>query len=162
MKERRGFTIVEVMIVIIIMGILLVIGTVLFRGYQSNARDKEREADVAAIQAYLESIYPMELRAGLKENGDVVKPAGAYPTTTDSGYQEVIFKDLDAASLTPPGADSRLKVPTLQPVVPSPSDVATIKDKYVYTPGAGGRSYTLSYVTEVGGETLKKVESKRR
>ena len=159
MKERRGFTIVEVMIVIVIMAILLVIGTVLFRGYQSNARDKEREADVAAIQAYLESIYPMEI---VNKDGVVLKEAGTYPalplrTADGTSELEEVFKDLDSASMTPPALDGlrpdRAKSPSVPPAgspvykpisgaanrgytrpnnLTSPSDIG---NAYIYAPG---------------------------
>ena len=76
MGSRRGFTIVELAIVLAIMAILLVAGFVSFRSYQMNARDKERESDVAAIQMYLEGIYPQEIR---DNSGNVIKEAGTYP-----------------------------------------------------------------------------------
>lgn len=76
MRVRRGFTVVELVIVLAIMAILLVAGFVSFRSYQMNARDKERESDVAAIQMYLEGIYPQEIR---DNNGNVIKEAGTYP-----------------------------------------------------------------------------------
>ena len=76
MRMRRGFTIIELTIVIAIIAILFTIGVVSFRSYQASARDKEREADVAAIQMYLESIYSQEIKDG---GGNVIKPAGSYP-----------------------------------------------------------------------------------
>lgn len=74
--QRRGFTIIELMIVIAIIAILLVLGTLGLRGYTAHVRDKEREADIAAIQQYLESIYPQEIR---DSSGTIIKPAGSYP-----------------------------------------------------------------------------------
>ena len=76
MRMRRGFTIIELTIVIAIIAILFTIGVVSFRGYQASARDKEREADVSAIQMYLESVYSQEIKDG---GGNVIKPVGSYP-----------------------------------------------------------------------------------
>ena len=73
---RRGFTIIELTIVIAIIAILFTIGVVSFRSYQASARDKEREADVSAIQMYLESVYSQEIKDG---GGNVIKPVGSYP-----------------------------------------------------------------------------------
>lgn len=56
--KGRGFTLVELIIAIAVMAILLVLATLSFRNYQAAARDKEREADVLALQNYLESVYP--------------------------------------------------------------------------------------------------------
>lgn len=74
--RQRGFTIIELAIVMAIMAILLTLGTLGFRSYMAHARDKEREADIAAIQNYLESIYPREIRDA---SGAIIKPAGTYP-----------------------------------------------------------------------------------
>lgn len=65
-----------------IIGILLAIGTVSFRGFQASTRDKEREADVVAIQNHLESLYPRELR---DSGGAIIKTAGSYPAYATSG-----------------------------------------------------------------------------
>jgi len=54
---RRGFSIIELLIVISIMGVLLTLAVVNMRGAQVNARDAERKNDIASIQAYLESFY---------------------------------------------------------------------------------------------------------
>lgn len=118
MKVRRGFTVIEVMIVIAIMAILLVIGTVMYRGYQASARDKERESDVAALQAYLESIYPVEIK---DDSGNIIKLAGTYPALPeekddDFSYLDRAFADLDAKSMTPPGVGGANG--TLAPDVP--------------------------------------------
>lgn len=55
--KQRGFTIVELLITITIMGILLALGTVVLSSTQVQARDDERKADVQAIQIALESFY---------------------------------------------------------------------------------------------------------
>ena len=51
---RRGFTIVELIITITIMGILLVLAVVNVSGTQAQARDDERKADVESISLNLE------------------------------------------------------------------------------------------------------------
>lgn len=88
--NRRGFTIIEIMIVIAVMAIILVIGTVSVRGYLANARDKERESDIASIQSYLESIYPREITDA---HGNVIKPAGSYPAHF-YGYSRPLYSSM--------------------------------------------------------------------
>ena len=55
--NRRGFTITELLIVIVIMGILLTLGVVNLRGSQVNSRDSERKSDIDALALHLESYY---------------------------------------------------------------------------------------------------------
>jgi len=55
--KRRGFTIIELIIVVTIMGILLTIGVVNLRGSQANGRDAERKVDVDTIALHLETYY---------------------------------------------------------------------------------------------------------
>ena len=55
--NRRGFTIVELIITITIMGILMTVGVISFNGTQVKARDSERKSDISAIQSNLENYY---------------------------------------------------------------------------------------------------------
>ena len=55
--KARGFTVVELLIVIIIMAILLTLAVVNVRSTQANARDTERHVDVENIATALESFY---------------------------------------------------------------------------------------------------------
>jgi len=55
--NRRGFTITELLIVIVVMGILLTLGVVNLRGSQVSSRDSERKSDIDALALHLESYY---------------------------------------------------------------------------------------------------------
>lgn len=83
MHKRHGFTIIELAITIVVIGILLTLSIVGFQRYQVSARDQERQADVAALQNYLESIYIQEIRDA---SGTVIKPANSYPFMPYGAY----------------------------------------------------------------------------
>jgi len=184
MRKYRGFTVVELVIVMAIMAILLTIATVSFRQYQIFARDKEREADVAALQTYLESIYPQEIR---DSSGRVIKEAGTYPALMmengdDWKEWDVVFKDLSKEVLSPPG------IKTDQPSVPRsrtstsgyipeenregpcgyyycytrPNNITGDKDKYIYAPGPNGNELCTKRPTSTGAPTSTETSKCRR
>lgn len=56
-QKQSGFTIVELLIVIVIIGILAGLVITTFAGIQARARDSERQTDINAIQKQLEAYY---------------------------------------------------------------------------------------------------------
>jgi prepilin-type N-terminal cleavage/methylation domain-containing protein len=88
MNRRAGFTLIEILITVTIMVTLLTLVVFSLRSSQANARDEERETDVANIIRGLESYY---------DNGDADHGVdqGHYP-----GRDQVD----DAYSATPPYA----------------------------------------------------------
>lgn len=88
--DRSGFTIVELLIVIVVIGILAALVIVTYNGIQQKARDTERKTDVKAIQGHLEAYW-----------ADNAK----YPTLTDansSTFRTANFKGLDPAAFADP------------------------------------------------------------
>ena len=58
-RHRRGFTVVELLIVIVVIGILASIVLVLYGGAQTRSRDVRRKNDISIIVGYLE-LYASE------------------------------------------------------------------------------------------------------
>lgn len=56
-KSKSGFTIVELLIVIVVIGILAAITIVAYNGVQSRARDSKRQHDLSEITKALEIYY---------------------------------------------------------------------------------------------------------
>jgi len=57
MKKSKGFTLIELMVVIAIIAILALLASALFRTAQLRARDSRRTSDLKAIQKVLEQNY---------------------------------------------------------------------------------------------------------
>lgn len=55
--NKKGFTLVELLVVITIIAILSVIGITVFTGVQKNARDARRRADIESISKAFEITY---------------------------------------------------------------------------------------------------------
>ncbi len=56
-RKQRGFTLLELLVVIVILGLLAAIGLGSFRSSQKKGRDGRRKADLAAITSALELYY---------------------------------------------------------------------------------------------------------
>lgn len=88
--KRRGFTIVEIVVVITAIAILAGIGMVSYSAMQVRARDTERTADIDVMSAALETYY---------------ERFGKYPDTTTmsgSGFLSDTLR-VSAEALTTPG-----------------------------------------------------------
>lgn len=130
--KRRGFTIVEVIIVITIMGILLVLGVVNLRSSQVSARDAERKTDIETISNHLETYY--------KYGSDTNTTVRQYPSTVfaSSGatYMQQAIGNIDASVFIAPG-----KTDPILTFIPAPDNTVytTVSphptiDEYVYQP----------------------------
>ena len=174
MIKRKGFTVIELVVAITVIIILLGLGTVGFRSSRAHYRDREREADVQAIAAYLEQIYPKEIK---NAGGKVIKNAGSYPPLPEEiddtpDDMKLIFADLDPESLTPPGVTPRRNVPSTplggdyipsQPAITGachmyilcyyrPNDVQGATNSYIYAPGPSRNELCTSFGSNVPAE----------
>ncbi|MFO0882086.1 MAG: type II secretion system protein [Candidatus Saccharimonadales bacterium] len=89
-KKQSGFTIVELLIVIVVIGILATLVIVTFSGVQQKARDTKRETDVKALASQLEVYYANN---------------GSYPAIAqlqDNTWVQANLKGLDVAGLVAP------------------------------------------------------------
>ncbi len=89
--RESGFTIVELLIVIVVIGILAALVIVTFSGIQQKARDTERQTDIKALHSQLEAYYA--------QNG------AGYPVLADlntAAWRTTNMKGLDEAALCDP------------------------------------------------------------
>lgn len=57
---QKGFTIVELLIVIVVIGILAALVITTYNGIQQKGRNTERETDLKALQGQLEAYYALK------------------------------------------------------------------------------------------------------
>lgn len=142
--KNNGFTIVELIVVITIMGILLVLGVVNFTSSQANSRDSERKMDIETIATYLETYY---------KSGITGATIGEYPSVdpTNSliGQESTFFSDLNTDAIKTPGSTTSSlvaatnSIQTTSAVTPQP----TIS-QYVYQPIETNGSLCNSLATQ--------------
>lgn len=137
-RKQSGFTIVELLIVIVVIGILAALVITTFSGVQRRARNTERETDVKAIHGQVEAYYAQN---------------GFYPSLsnlqTDSWVQSNL-QGLDLGALRAPNQGSNT-------VVGSGGSTGN----YVYAPtgcdGSGNNcsDYSLTANLEGGGTFVR-------
>lgn len=100
LKNKKGFTIVELLIVIVVIGILATLVIVTFTGIQQKGRNTQRQTDIKALNGYVEAFYA---------------DYGFYPTGADMQNPAFItkyMKGLDRAALIDPKQDQSLATDT--------------------------------------------------
>jgi prepilin-type N-terminal cleavage/methylation domain-containing protein len=141
--KQSGFTIVELLIVIVVIGILAGLVVTTFNGIQQRGRDTERQTDVKALHTQVEAYYAQN---------------GKYPTLAnlhDATFRTNNMKGFDSEALVDPKGD---KTDT----TPLATAAAANVYAYVATPsgcdnGSGGdcTGYTLTATLEAGGTFVK-------
>ena len=138
-RKQSGFTIVELLIVIVVIGILAAIVITTFTGVQKKGRDADRKSDVNAIYSQVEVYFAQE---------------GKYPTLAnlnDGDFRNTNLKGLSADALTDPKGSGATLVGA--PVANAYS--------YVVTPTGCDNSttdcigFTLTATLEAGGTFAK-------
>ena len=166
MAKKRGFTIVELVVVMTIMGILLTLGIVGLGASQANARDTERKSDIEAIAKGLESRYVQGNIFGVASY--ITK--GTYPSVYElqhaqgqsvstitpnqqTQYLEQILNGTRTSNFFPPGAESSDITATFKPICTSScaaAENAAQRDAAANTPGV----YVYEPITATGAVCL--------
>ena len=106
-KRNQGFTIVELLIVIVVIGILALLVITTYSGIQAKARNSKRQTDIASLQTQLEAFFSQN---------------GYYPSLTDmnSGtWLTANMKSLDQNALIDPSNPTQSKTLVATPAAKS-------------------------------------------
>ena len=93
-KKNQGFTIVELLIVIVVIGILATLVIVTFTGIQQKGRNTTRQGDINALNSHIEAFYAQ---------------TGNYPTfdqLTSATWRSSNMKGFDPEALVDPKGDA--------------------------------------------------------
>jgi prepilin-type N-terminal cleavage/methylation domain-containing protein len=99
-RRQQGFTIVELLIVIVVIGILAALVITTYAGIQAKARNSKRQTDVQNIQTQLEAYF---------------QTSGNYPSLADmnsASFLSTNMKSLDTGALQDPQGSSTALVTT--------------------------------------------------
>ncbi len=89
-NKQQGFTIVELLIVIVVIGILAALVITTFTGIQQKARNTERQTDIKAVHGQVEAYYAQN---------------GKYPTLANmnsNAWRVANMKGLDNEAIRDP------------------------------------------------------------
>ena len=145
-KTTSGFTIVELLVVVVIIGILTTIGFASFSSVQSDARDSQRSSKITIISEALEKYYD--------NNGEY--PSCTAMVQTPSTVSTVTLKGIDPNVLATPTAASGTNSISC-------ADLTTGIDGFAYvgdgsnaclTDGVACLQYTLKYRQEGSGDII--------
>ena len=106
-KRNQGFTIVELLIVIVVIGILALLVITTYSGIQAKARNSKRQTDVASLQTQIEAFFSQN---------------GYYPSLTDlntSAWLTTNMKSLDQNALIDPSNPTQSKTLVAAPAAKS-------------------------------------------
>ncbi|MBI4215560.1 MAG: type II secretion system protein [Parcubacteria group bacterium] len=114
--SRKGFTLVELLIVVSIIGLLSTLSFVALGSARVKARDAKRLSDVRNIQSALE-LYFSDNNAYPESDGvEVTIGAGTYKAMTNNGFKaagdpatETVYMGNVPPNPTPGGADYKYK-----------------------------------------------------
>ena len=97
-RDAKGFTIVELLIVIVVIGILAALVIIQFTNIQARARDTERKSDMRSIQSKLAEYYALNGRyptalndSGLNLPSDSCKAPGGTGDCSTPDYSYKAF-----------------------------------------------------------------------
>jgi type II secretion system protein G len=106
-KNKQGFTLLELLVVVTILGILAAVGMGQYRTSQMKARDGQRKSDLSNITRALEMYYndhgeyPVsnegEIQIGEGEEATTL-PWGSSFETADTLYMKALPRDPEAAA----------------------------------------------------------------
>ena len=86
-QHNHGFTIVELLIVIVVIGILAAITIVAYNGVQNRAKNSLRKSDIAAITKALELYYIDNGRFPAGSGSTTIN--ASWSTTADASWQNL-------------------------------------------------------------------------
>ena len=84
-QKQTGFTIVELLIVVVVIAILAAITIVSYNGITTNARDSQRKNDIATITKALEMYYVDNGRFPASSGSSTINTS--WSTTADTSWQ---------------------------------------------------------------------------
>lgn len=91
-RKQQGFTIVELLIVIVVIGILAALVITTYTGIQAKARNSKRQTDVQSVQTQVEAYFAQN---------------GHYPSYADlssTSWLSTNMKSLDQSAMHDPSA----------------------------------------------------------
>ena len=108
-KRQSGFTIVELLIVIVVIGILAALVITTYGGIQSKARNSKRQVDLQSLQTQFEAFFSQN---------------GFYPSNADintPAWRATNMKSLDVIAMADP-LNANQSTPTLKITTSTISD----------------------------------------
>ena len=144
-NNKKGFTIIELMIVIVVIGLLAAIGFVAYGNVTKSARDSDRQADASALAKKGEEFYAAK---GIYPAS--ITTAASAADTSIEGMTGIDDKTLNSPNNNGPQEGGNT-VSTCVDAATAPQSVGT--DYYCYSVTAAGDAMSVMYWNEANGGT---------